>query len=114
MLKEFKPELSRKTSFFTTSTVEVVCNELIATFEESGTPYVLSDKAWKLNISYLEESKEDNVSEQVNYQVELLDAGLETICVEFKRIGGSSMAFHNQFNTVMQRLSSSYIQTACL
>ena len=87
--------MTRKTSFISTDPANTVYNELISTLEQCGTPYISSDKALKLKIAYLEESKEENISEWVNYQIELQDYGCSTVCVEFKRLGGSALAFHN-------------------
>ena len=97
-----------------TSQIDVIYNELLTTLDEQGMSYFPSMKDKKLKVAQLIKSDSDETKEWFNYQIEFQDAGLDTVCVEFKRLGGSQLAFHKHFDLVMTQIGSSYIDTALL
>ena len=109
-MKEYNKDLAKTTAFFTDYNVDRIFHDLIHSLESSGITFEISTKTWKLTYTKAREEEEKEVTqsdlvirEQATIQIELLDAGrnvagVDIICVEFKRKTGSSMVFYDEFN----------------
>lgn len=83
--KPYDPLVDSNTTVFTDQAVENIFPVLLETLEETGTPFNISEKTWKLTFTksrtYEIEKGQKPYIEQATILVELMDAGDQGICV---------------------------------
>ena len=110
-LKPYTPSLKKTTAFFTDYKADQVLKQIVEVLDRNSVTYQISKKNWKLTFTKARheneetKSEEPSIRESAEIQIELLDAGNNKICVEFKRKCGSSMIFYDWFNTLKEEMA---------
>ena len=111
VLKPYNPSLGKSTSFFTDYKADQVLKTIVEILDKNTVTYEISNKTWKISFNKTRNQNENvkegelTITETAGIQIELLNAGDNKICVEFKRKFGSSMIFYEWFNMLRDEIA---------
>ena len=110
-LKPFNTTLKSNTSFFTDYKADQVLKQLVDVLVRQSVKYEISDKTWKINFTKdrnnadKKKNEQMMVKESAGIQIDILDAGDNKLCVEFKRKSGSAMIFYDVYNMILEEIA---------